>query len=127
MDAFWPGPLTMILKRAGHVSDLVTGGQDTIGVRVPNLSSIGGDVKYNPIRSKSFDLAVMPGLQWFSIKSSSSVNGTESSSSVNAIYLHLPVLLGINLGDSATLVLSPGITYTSIGGTAAPPPKACQT
>ncbi|HWT16184.1 MAG TPA: L-threonylcarbamoyladenylate synthase [Patescibacteria group bacterium] len=34
--AFWPGPLTMILKRAGHVSDLVTGGQDTIGVRVPN-------------------------------------------------------------------------------------------
>ena len=34
--AFWPGPLTLILKRAPSVSDLVTGGQDTVGVRVPN-------------------------------------------------------------------------------------------
>ena len=34
--AFWPGPLTMILKRASHVLDLVTGGQDTVGLRVPN-------------------------------------------------------------------------------------------
>ncbi len=34
-EAFWPGPLTMILKKNPVVSDLVTGGQDTIGVRVP--------------------------------------------------------------------------------------------
>jgi L-threonylcarbamoyladenylate synthase len=34
--AFWPGPLTLILKRAAGVPDLVTGGQDTIGLRVPN-------------------------------------------------------------------------------------------
>jgi L-threonylcarbamoyladenylate synthase len=33
--AFWPGPLTLILKRATTVSDAVTGGQDTIGLRVP--------------------------------------------------------------------------------------------
>ncbi len=33
--AFWPGPLTMILKRAEDVPDEVTGGQDTVGVRVP--------------------------------------------------------------------------------------------
>lgn len=33
---FWPGPLTLILKKAPHVSDLVTGGQDTIGLRVPS-------------------------------------------------------------------------------------------
>ena len=32
---FWPGPLTLILKRASHVGDFVTGGQDTVGVRVP--------------------------------------------------------------------------------------------
>jgi L-threonylcarbamoyladenylate synthase len=32
---FWPGPLTLILKRAAHVSDLVTGGQDTVALRVP--------------------------------------------------------------------------------------------
>ncbi len=34
--AFWPGPLTLILKRAEGVPDAVTGGQDTVGVRVPN-------------------------------------------------------------------------------------------
>jgi L-threonylcarbamoyladenylate synthase len=35
-ERFWPGPLTMILKRASRVSDLITGGQDTIGLRIPN-------------------------------------------------------------------------------------------
>ena len=34
--AFWPGPLTLILKRQSHVLDAVTGGQDTVGLRVPN-------------------------------------------------------------------------------------------
>jgi L-threonylcarbamoyladenylate synthase len=34
-EAFWPGPLTLILKRTPGVNDAVTGGQDTIGVRVP--------------------------------------------------------------------------------------------
>lgn len=34
--AFWPGPLTLILKRAADVPDLVTGGQDTVGLRVPD-------------------------------------------------------------------------------------------
>lgn len=33
---FWPGPLTLILPRSQHVSDVVTGGQDTVGLRVPN-------------------------------------------------------------------------------------------
>ena len=33
--AFWPGPLTIILKKAKHVSDLITGGQSTVGIRVP--------------------------------------------------------------------------------------------
>ncbi len=34
--AFWPGPLTLILKRQPHVPDAVTGGQDTVGLRVPD-------------------------------------------------------------------------------------------
>lgn len=34
--AFWPGPLTLILKRTADVPDEVTGGQDTVGVRVPS-------------------------------------------------------------------------------------------
>lgn len=34
--AFWPGPLTLILKRADHIPDAVSGGQDSIGVRCPS-------------------------------------------------------------------------------------------
>lgn len=34
--AFWPGPMTLILKRSSLAGDFVTGGQDTVGLRVPN-------------------------------------------------------------------------------------------
>lgn len=34
--AFWPGPLTLILKRAPQVPAAVTGGQDSVGVRCPS-------------------------------------------------------------------------------------------
>ena len=33
---FWPGPMTLILKRSELAKDFITGGQDTVGVRVPN-------------------------------------------------------------------------------------------
>src|SRR5271170_7602094 len=32
---FWPGPLTLILKRAPRVGNDITGNQDTVGLRVP--------------------------------------------------------------------------------------------
>ena len=34
---FWPGPLTLILPKAPHLPDQLTGGQPTIGVRMPDL------------------------------------------------------------------------------------------
>lgn len=34
--SFWPGPLTLILKRALHIPDAVSGGQDSIGIRCPS-------------------------------------------------------------------------------------------
>ncbi len=34
-EQFWPGPLTLILPRRGNVLDEITGGQDTVGLRVP--------------------------------------------------------------------------------------------
>jgi L-threonylcarbamoyladenylate synthase len=50
-EAFWPGPLTLILKRRPGVIDAVTGGQDTVGLRVPGhplalelLRAFGGGV-----------------------------------------------------------------------------------
>lgn len=33
---FWPGPLTIILKKSKHVSDMITGGHPTVAVRIPN-------------------------------------------------------------------------------------------
>jgi L-threonylcarbamoyladenylate synthase len=33
---FWPGPMTLVLKRSELADDFVTGGQDTVGVRVPD-------------------------------------------------------------------------------------------
>lgn len=35
MKAFWPGPLTLVLQAAEHVSPVITGGQGTIALRVP--------------------------------------------------------------------------------------------
>ena len=50
-DAFWPGPLTLILPRADRVPDSVTGGVGTVGLRVPAqplalelLAAFGGGV-----------------------------------------------------------------------------------
>jgi L-threonylcarbamoyladenylate synthase len=34
-EACWPGPLTVLVPRAAHVLDVVTGGRPTVGVRVP--------------------------------------------------------------------------------------------
>jgi L-threonylcarbamoyladenylate synthase len=34
-DACWPGPLTLLVPRAASVIDEVTGGRDTVGLRVP--------------------------------------------------------------------------------------------
>ncbi|MFM7523571.1 MAG: L-threonylcarbamoyladenylate synthase [Betaproteobacteria bacterium] len=36
IQAFWPGPLTLILKRAPKVSNSVSGGQDSVGLRCPS-------------------------------------------------------------------------------------------
>jgi L-threonylcarbamoyladenylate synthase len=34
--AFWPGPMTLICKRSPEAKDFVTGGQETVGLRVPD-------------------------------------------------------------------------------------------
>ena len=48
---FWPGPLTLILKKSARAGDFVTGGQDSVGVRVPShpvaqelLRAFGGGI-----------------------------------------------------------------------------------
>lgn len=50
-EKFWPGPLTMVMPRASNVHDIVTGGQDTVAIRVPShpmaqqlLTAFGGGI-----------------------------------------------------------------------------------
>jgi len=50
-ERFWPGPLTIVLPRAANVHDVVTGGQDTVAIRVPShpmaqqlLTAFGGGI-----------------------------------------------------------------------------------
>jgi len=35
-NAYWPGPMTLILKRSSRALDFITGGQENVGLRVPN-------------------------------------------------------------------------------------------
>ncbi len=50
-EKFWPGPLTIVMKRGPNVHDIVTGGQDTVAIRVPShpmaqqlLTAFGGGI-----------------------------------------------------------------------------------
>lgn len=50
-ERFWPGPLTIVMRRHPDVSDVLTGGQDTIAIRVPAhpmalqlLTAFGGGI-----------------------------------------------------------------------------------
>ncbi len=50
-ERFWPGPLTIVMPRAANVHDIVTGGQETIAIRVPShpmaqqlLTAFGGGI-----------------------------------------------------------------------------------
>jgi L-threonylcarbamoyladenylate synthase len=50
-EKFWPGPLTIVMTRGPNVHDIVTGGQDTVAIRVPShpmaqqlLTAFGGGI-----------------------------------------------------------------------------------
>lgn len=78
-----------------------------IGAHVHNLSSLGVDLKVNPVRGV-FDLAVDPGLQYFVVSS--------NEASVHILYLHAPLMLGVNPADWFSIVVSPGVTYALASG-----------
>ena len=66
IEEFWPGPLTIIFKKK-NVSDLLTGGLDTVGIRCPNDDRLLSIIKElnRPILSTSVN--VSGGLQATSI------------------------------------------------------------
>lgn len=81
-----------------------------IGVHLYNLTSLGIDFKLNPLRGV-FDLAIDAGAQYFYLNAS-------EDESAHVFSLTAPVMVGINPTEWLSIVLSPGVTYAIVAGTA---------
>ena len=75
-----------------------------IGVRLAHMSTLGGDVKWNFVRSHRVDVAIDPGIQMMV----SPVLGTTAF----VTYFNAPVLFGFNVTRKVTLVPTVGLTYS---------------
>ena len=91
---FWPGPLTMVMKKAGIVPDIVTANLDSVGIRIPN----------HPIALALIRLAGVP------IAAPSANRFTEISPTTAQ---HVSQ----SLGDTVDLILDGGPTHVGIEST----------
>lgn len=94
IDAFWPGPLTLVLPKESAIPDIVTAGGPTVAVRQPS----------HPVAQALLDAAGVP-------ISAPSANRSESISPTRAEH----VLAG--LGDAAGLILDGGPCTVGIEST----------
>lgn len=62
MEAFFPGPLTIILKKKGNVPDIITAGKETVGIRMPSGEIARKIVEYAnvPIAAPSANISGEP-------------------------------------------------------------------
>jgi L-threonylcarbamoyladenylate synthase len=62
MEKFWPGPLTLVLKKSNIVPDVVTAGLDTVAIRMPNHRVALALIKESkvPVAAPSANLAGKP-------------------------------------------------------------------
>jgi hypothetical protein len=82
-----------------------------IGARIGNMSSAGGDLKWNFLRSRRIDLALDPAFQVSLIRPTN-----DSGSPTTFSFYHLPLLVGVNLSRRASLVFTPGVTWGFASG-----------
>jgi len=92
--AFWPGPLTIVLRKREHVPDAVTAGLDTVGVRVPS----------HPIAHALLSTADVP-------IAAPSANRSTALSPTQAKHV------ARSLGDSVDLIIDGGPTQVGIEST----------
>jgi L-threonylcarbamoyladenylate synthase len=138
IDSFWPGPLTIILKRSELIPDITTGGLDTVAIRMPAHDIALALIKEAgvPIAAPSANISGIPsptsadhvikdldGKIDAIIKGGDSIIGVEST--VIDMTVYLPALLrpgGLSLeeiiecvGEVAVVedsIKSPGMRYT---------------
>ena len=70
IENFWPGPLTLVVKRKPSVPDRTTGGLDTVGVRMPDspialdlINWSGSTATFLPIAASMLSGVIIPGLK----------------------------------------------------------------
>jgi L-threonylcarbamoyladenylate synthase len=101
MDAFWPGPLTLVFKASHRVPDLLSRGTGTIGVRIPS----------SPVCLRLLELAGCP-----LTSTSANLTGMPTLQTVNEIQKVIP--LGIDLVlDAGALPPSEPSTVLDVTGT----------
>jgi hypothetical protein len=88
-----------------------------LGFRLAGLSSLGFDTKVNFLRSRTFDMAVNPMIQggYFGVVGSGS--GGTGGAGFGIVYMHLPLVFGINASDAFSLLFNVGASGAiAIGG-----------
>ena len=100
---FWPGPLTLVVERAARVPDAVTGGQDTVALRVPS----------HPVAMQLLE-AFDGGIAAPSANKFGRVSPTQAKHVFADFHLHVPLILD----GGATSV---GIESTIVDCTSDPP------
>jgi L-threonylcarbamoyladenylate synthase len=130
--AFWPGPMTLVLKRTDLAKDFITGGQETVAIRVPShnlasqflkeFESIGGDGvaapsanrfgKVSPTNSQ----AVEEEIGKFLLESDQILNGGQSQIGIESTIIDctgdIPVVLR---PGSVTIEMVENLLDTEIG------------
>ncbi len=79
-----------------------------IGARASNMSSLGGDIKWNFLKSSRIDLAIDPAYQIYQV---SETDGSGTDQTQTFSYLNVPLLVGVNLSRTVSLVFTPGATW----------------
>jgi L-threonylcarbamoyladenylate synthase len=124
-EHFWPGPLTLIVKRRPHVPDEVTGGLDTVGLRVPShpvaqalLGAFGGGLaapsanrfgRISPTRADHVQADLGPGVMI--LDGGPSAVGIEST--IIDVSEHKPCMLRPGVIDRASIEACVGPLGTS--------------
>lgn len=108
-NSFWPGPMTLILKRSELAKDFITGGQDTVGLRIPN-NKIALELLSEFENIGGFGVAAPSANRFGAVSPTSAIHVLEELEN----YLDLSDIV-IEGGDSAIGIESTIIDCTSLG------------
>jgi hypothetical protein len=83
-----------------------------IGGRLSNILTTSGDIKWNPIRSPAFDLAIAPGAQIYQVQDVGDSDVDAATEASRTVFIaNLPLLLGLSLSRSVVVVPTVGVSY----------------